>query len=159
MQNDNHRSTKRKIVVVLLAYAVAMGLVEAAVVIYLRELYYPAGFFVKTAADLKIIPWDILRVEIWREVATIIMLVAASSLAFNRLKEKVWAFILAFSIWDLFYYLFLYIFLRWPPSLGTTDVYFLIPWPWIGPVWIPLLLFGVLGIISLRQILKSYESR
>ena len=50
------RETSRNRTITILAiYAVAMGLVEAAVVIYLRELYYPAGFFLKTAADLKII--------------------------------------------------------------------------------------------------------
>ena len=146
---------KIKKIIVLAAYAFAMALAEAAVVVYLRELYYPQGFFIQTAADLQVIPWKILRVEIWREAATIIMLAAVCFLAFGRMKEKLWAFVFAFSLWDIGYYLFLYIFLRWPPSLGATDVYFLIPWPWIGPVWFPLLLFGILGIISFRQLLKS----
>lgn len=148
------RNNTKKAIIVLAVYAIAMALVEAAVVIYLRELYYPAGFFIKTAADLQIIPWDILRVEIWREVATIIMLFAVSFLAFIRAKDKIFAFVLAFSIWDLFYYLFLYIFLRWPPSLGTTDVYFLIPRPWLGPVWVPLAIFSILAAGSLWYLLR-----
>ena len=65
------------------------------------------------------------------------------------------AFLFAFSVWDLGYYLFLYLFLSWPSSLATTDVYFLIPWPWLGPVWIPLALFFVLGGASLYYLLKE----
>ena len=145
----------------LAIYAIAMALVEAAVVVYLRELYYPDGFFIQTATDIRVIPWEILRVEMWRELATIIMLATVSFLVFDRLKERLWAFVFAFSLWDIGYYLFLYIFLRWPPSLVTTDVYFLIPSAWIGPVWFPLLLFGVLGAISFWRLLRSssYETR
>jgi len=27
--------------------------------------------------------------------------------------------------------------IRWPESLKTLDVLFLIPVPWVGPVWLP----------------------
>ena len=144
-----------KIIFALSIYAIAMAMVETAVVIYLRELYYPFGFFIQSAEDLAVIPAGILRVELWREAATIVMLAAVGFLAFERTEEKLWAFVWAFSLWDIFYYLFLFIFLRWPPSFATTDVYFLIPQPLIGPVWFPLLLFSILGIISLRYLLKS----
>ncbi len=146
---------REKQIIALAAYAIAMAFVEAAIVVYLRELYYPNGFLVRTAADIRVIPWEILRVEIWRELATIVMLATVGFLAFERLGERLWAFIFAFSLWDIGYYLFLYIFLRWPPSLTATDVYFLIPQPLIGPVWFPLLLFAALGVISLRQLFKS----
>jgi hypothetical protein len=145
----------RKQIIALAVYAVAMAFIEAAVVIYLRELYYPNGFFIQTAADIRIIPREVLRVEIWRELATMVMLAAVSFLAFDRLKEKLLAFVFAFSLWDIGYYLFLYIFLRWPPSLGTIDVFFLVPWIWIGPVWFPLALFVTLVIFSFSKLLKS----
>ena len=140
---------------VLILYAVAMALVESAVVVYLRGLYYPTGFLIKSATDLAVIPSNILKLELWREAATIIMLVAVGFLAFPRVKEKFWGFVLAFSIWDLFYYFFLYVFLKWPPSIFTLDVYFLIPFPWVGPVWVPLMFFNALAIISLWFIIKS----
>mgnify|MGYP001595873423 CR=1 FL=1 len=157
----NNKIQEGGTIAALAVYAVAMALVEAAVVIYLRELYYPDGFFIQIAADLQVIPWKILQVEMWRELATIVMLAAVSFLAFDRLKERLWAFVFAFSLWDIGYYLFLYIFLRWPPSLGTTDVYFLIPSAWVGPVWFPLLLFSILVIISFWKLLQSpsYEPR
>ncbi len=139
---------REKQIIALVVFAIAMAFAEAAAVVYFRELYYPRGFFIQTAADIQIIPWRILRVEIWRELATMIMLAAVGFLTFGRLKERLWAFVFAFSLWDIGYYLFLYIFLRWPPSLVTTDIYFLIPWPWIGPVWFPLALFIILGVTS-----------
>ena len=139
----------------LSAYAVAMAMVEAAATVYLRELYYPQGFFIRSAADLAVIPAHILTVELWREAATIVMLIAVGWLASPRRGMRIAAFLYAFSVWDLGYYLFLYLFLSWPPSLGTTDVYFLIPWPWLGPVWLPLALFAAVGGASLYYLLKK----
>ena len=150
---------KIKAISALAAYAIAMALVESAVVVYLRELYYPGGFFIQSAADLAVMPPRILNVELWREAATILMLAAVGYLAFNNFRKRAAAFFLAFSIWDLAYYLFLYIFLAWPPSLATPDVYFLIPRPWIGPVWFPLMFFSVIAIISIWFIFKKHESR
>ena len=144
-----------KTVFALFLYAIAMALVESAVVVYLRELYYPGGFFIQSVADLAVMSPRILNVELWREAATILMLAAVGYLAFNDFRKRVAAFFLAFSIWDLAYYFFLYLFLRWPPSLTTFDVYFLIPWPWIGPAWFPLALFGLLTTGSLWFIIKS----
>ena len=46
--------------IALLLYAVAMGYLEAAVVVYLRALYYPEGF----SFPLNPIDAGILRVEI-----------------------------------------------------------------------------------------------
>lgn len=149
---------KNKIVKTIFAlgiYAIAIALVEAAVVIYLRELYYPGGVWIKSAADVAVIPQKILNVELWREAATIFMLAAVGYLAFDTAKKRFWSFIFVFSVWDLFYYFFLYIFLGWPQSLGTLDLYYFIPWPWIGPVWIPLILFTILGIISFKLLTKN----
>jgi len=142
-----NKGSLTKIIVTLALFAIAMALVEAAVVIYLRELYFPSGFFIQSAQDLQVIPAKMLRMEFWREAATIIMLICVAFLSFDRKKERFLAFVWTFSVWDLTFYLFLYIFLRWPESLTTLDVYFLIPWPLIGPVWFPLTLFsaGAIG--------------
>lgn len=144
-----------RVVIALFVYAVAMALVEASAVVYLRELYYPGGFLIKSAADLEMMPANILKIEIWREAATLIMLATVGYLAFRKIKEKFLAFVFAFSVWDIFYYIFLYIFLGWPQSFKTIDVYFLIPRPWIGPVWFPLVLFIVLGAVSLYLLVRK----
>ncbi len=142
---------------VLALYALAMALLEAAVVVYLRALYYPQGFLVKSAADLAAIPRSVYFIELLREAATLLMLAAVAWLAYRSRRHRIWAFIFAFSVWDLGYYLFLYLFLRWPASLAVTDVYFLIPRPSLGPVWVPLVLFAALGIWSGKTLLRAGE--
>lgn len=142
-------------IIALAIYALAMAVLEAAVVVYLRELYYPAGFSISSVADLSALPGPILKIELWREAATMVILAVVSFLAVGGWRGRIAAFIWTFSLWDLGYYFFLYLFLKWPPSLTTMDVYFLIPWPWVGPVWIPLAIFGLLAIASFKFLRRS----
>jgi hypothetical protein len=134
----------------LTIYAVAMAYVESAVVVYLREIYYPHGF----NFPLVLIPPDMMAIEIGREAATVIMLLGAAMLAGADRWERFLAFCLSFGVWDIFYYAWLWIFVRWPPSLFTWDVLFLIPVPWIGPVLAPVLVSGALvaGSLLLLQL-------
>ena len=142
----------RKRIVSLAIYAVAMAYVEAMVVVYLRRLV-PLEVWNKVTGYQELTQLirkaGIMWSEQTREFATIVMLGAIAYL-FGRNKKERWAgFLIAFGIWDIFYYLFLYIWLRWPPSLFTWDVLFLIPLPWIAPVIVPttisiaLILWGV----------------
>lgn len=117
-------------------FAVAMGYLESSVVIYLRELYYKAGF----SFPLKPIEASIAKVEFFREIATIIMLIGIGYVSGKTKLQRFAFFTFAFAIWDIFYYVFLYVFLGWPQSLQTWDILFLVPVPWVGPVWAPCLL-------------------
>lgn len=146
----NKFNKNKRIIAALVIYAAAMAMVEAAVVIYLRNLYYPTGFIIKSANNLKAIPQPVINIETAREAATIIMLLAVAYLSFSAIKKRIWAFLLAFSVWDLGYYLFLFLFIHWPASLAAIDVYFLLPVPLIGPVWFPILIFSVIAIASLK---------
>ena len=74
---------------------------------------------------------------------------AADSLVSADRWEWFLTFCLSFGIWDVFYYIWLWVFLRWPPSLLTWDVLFLIPVPWVGPVLAPLLVSVALVVGSL----------
>lgn len=123
-------------ILIVTAYAIVMGFLEAAVVIYLRALFYPNGFNFPLKGFIE--PY-ILSVEWIREIATIIMLITIGMLAGKKFYEKVAYFIYGFAIWDIFYYVFLKIYLDWPSSLFTWDILFMVPWPWIGPVIAPLL--------------------
>lgn len=134
----------------VITFAIAMGFLESAVVIYLRELYYPEGF----QFPLKIIPAKLGRVEFLRELATVVMLVGIGVLAGRTKLERFAYFVLAFAVWDIFYYVFLYLCLGWPESLATWDILFLIPLPWVGPVWAPCLLC-VLMITGAFYILRA----
>jgi len=117
-------------------YSIAMGFMEAAVVIYLRKLYYAHGF----SFPLAPVDHDISVVELCREVATIIMLITIGLLAGRNRAEQFGYFLYSFAIWDIFYYVFLKLFLGWPASWMTWDILFLLPAPWVGPVLAPLIL-------------------
>jgi hypothetical protein len=116
-------------------FGIAMGFLEAAVVVYLREIIYPEGF----CFPLKDIPSNLFLVELGRESATIIMLIAIGVIAGRNFTEKFCYFIYTFGIWDIFYYIWLKATLNWPPSLFTDDILFLIPVPWVGPVLAPVI--------------------
>ena len=126
----------------LTIFAVAFALVEAAVVVYLRQLFYPEGF----AFPIKPIPFDTLKVEMFREVATLVMLGAAGAMAGRTNWEKFAFFMYAFGLWDIFYYLWLKVFIGWPESFFTPDLLFLVPVIWWGPVIAPMIVaFSLCG--------------
>lgn len=117
-------------------FGVSMGYFEASVVVYLRGLYYPHGFAfplvgLETFSKLH------LAVELGRELMSIVMLLAVGMLAGRRPLERFVFFLCGFGVWDIIYYVVLYAALGWPESLATWDILFLIPVPWIGPVWAP----------------------
>jgi hypothetical protein len=124
----------------LVAYAAAMGFLEAAVVVYLRELYYPGGF----RFPIVTMPARVALVEIAREAATLVMLLAVSILAGRGALDRFYVFGFLFGVWDLVYYAALRVFLGWPESLLTWDILFLIPVPWLAPVLYPALVAALL---------------
>lgn len=126
----------KNIIIWVTLFSIAMGMLESAVVVYLRELYYPEGF----AFPLKMMSPTLILTEILREVATLIMLIAIAVLTGRTKTEKFGYFIYSFAIWDIFYYVFLKLLLNWPESLFTWDILFLLPTTWVGPVIAPVLL-------------------
>ncbi len=126
-------------------YFIAMAYLESAVVVYLRALYYPAGF----GFPIVPMPVDLVRTEIWREVATMVMLLAPSALVARSALDRFAWFCYGFGVWDIFYYVWLKVLLDWPESLATMDLLFLIPVPWVGPVWAPVLVSIGLIVIGL----------
>jgi hypothetical protein len=129
----------------VIIFSVAMGYVEASVVVYLREIYYPSGF----AFPLKPIQARDVAVELCREAATLIMLVSIALLSGATKAQRLAFFLLSFGVWDLSYYLFLKIILGWPAGLLTWDILFLLPVLWVGPVLAPC-------ILSLTMILLAF---
>lgn len=125
-----------RLIYTVTAFAIAMGLLEAAVVVYMREILYPGGF----SFPLSPVPVSLAVTEIFREVATLVMLVSIGILAGRKFSTGFAWFIYSFAIWDIFYYVFLKAILGWPESLMTWDVLFLIPTTWTGPVLTPVLI-------------------
>jgi hypothetical protein len=130
-------------------FAIAMGFLEAAVVVYLRKLYYPEGF----AFPLKPLPDQVAFTELGRELSTLVMLVSAGLMLGRNGLERFAYFLLTFAVWDLVYYGGLKLVLDWPASLLTWDILFLIPLPWTGPVLAPVcaaISMIVLGLLLIR---------
>ena len=59
----------------LAVFAVAMAYVEAAVVVYLRAIYYPEGF----SFPLALIEPRLSAIEVGREAATLVMLLGVTA--------------------------------------------------------------------------------
>jgi len=126
---------KRRLIA-LIIFSIAMAVVESSLVVYVRELYYPSGsYFPLNIAT----PPRIVLMELFREFATIVMLISIAYLMSNSFIKRFAYFLIAFGIWDLAYYLWLKVFTNWPNSLLDWDLLFLIPVPWIGPVISPIL--------------------
>ena len=99
---------------------------------------------------LERIPRELITIEKTREAATIVMLAALALLAGQSWGDRAAVFLWTFAFWDLFYYVSLYLLIRWPANLREMDVLFLIPRPWIAPVWFPI------GVSSITIILLLF---
>ncbi len=149
MKIKNEKNVFKQIIVYFL-FAIAMAYLEASVVVYLRQLYYPHGF----AFPLKFISTKIAVIEIGREFSTLIMLVAVALLNKGGFKEKFATFAFAFAVWDLFYYFWLKVMLNWPAGLTDWDILFLIPVPWVAPWLAPAIVSLALIVASVLILLK-----
>jgi hypothetical protein len=142
-------------------FAAAFGLVEAVVVVYLRaatgllpgyqgtlsDVIRRSGEFYQQSQAITQFPQSLLTLEVFREAATIVMLGSVALLTAAKLSSRGAVFLWTFAIWDITYYTVLWATVRWPLSLRDPDVLFLIPRPWISPVWYPLLV-SVLAILA-----------
>jgi hypothetical protein len=134
-------------------FAAAFGIVEAVVVVYLRaatgllpgyrgtlaDVARMSGQFYVQSQAISQFPKSLLTLEVLREAATILMLLSVAFLASTKARLRAAVFLWSFAIWDVVYYAALWATVRWPLSLRDADVLFLIPVPWISPVWFPLL--------------------
>jgi hypothetical protein len=134
------------------AFAVAMAYVESACVVYLQRALdmTPAALF--PLRDPQAVG-DLAAIEVGREAATIVMLGAIGWFVGRSWQTRLAWVAVAFGVWDIAYYGWLWVFIGWPSSPGTWDLLFLIPVPWAGPVWAPvavsLALIGV-GLAAAR---------
>src|SRR5581483_7680516 len=136
---------------VVAIFAMAMAWVEAAVVYYLRTMM---DRIEPHQPDPLPHIGDLGPVELVRELATLIMLFTVGMLAGKTWRSRMAYGAVAFGIWDIFYYVFLKRMCGWPHSLRDWDILFLVPLPWWGPVWAPMLIalmmiaWGTLAIHS-----------
>jgi len=142
----------------LTAFAIAMGHLEAVVVVYIRHILkiVPTPEHLDRAVYEQVPRW-IITTEQGREAATIIMLVTLAVLAGRKPLERLAVFLYAFAVWDIFYYVSLKVLIDWPASLQTMDLLFLIPVPWFGPVWLPCSISALMIVAAL--VLFAHQSK
>jgi hypothetical protein len=147
-------------------FAVSFGFLEAVVVVYLRAAVGLLPGYQGTLADvvrmsgdvyqqsqaINQIPKSLLTLEVLREAATILMLLSVALLTSTKSRARAAIFLWTFAIWDIVYYAALWATVRWPLSLSDPDVLFLIPVPWLSPVWFPLLVsaLAVAAVLLVR---------
>jgi hypothetical protein len=139
---------------------IAFGFVEATAVVYLRAatgLLPESPDIYRQIQLLETMPKFLMNIEFLREAATMIMLAAVAFLAVKSWRERWAVFLWTFAIWDIFYYVWLWAAVRWPSSLATPDVLFLIPVPWFSQVWFPLLV-SILTMVAVFISRKSVKN-
>jgi uncharacterized membrane protein YgdD (TMEM256/DUF423 family) len=135
-------------------FAIAFAFVESSVVVYLRQIFYPGGFAFPLNPGIT----SQIAVEVAREFATIVVLLAVGMIAGSTRWQRFSYFLIGFGVWDVFYYVWLKVILNWPASLLDWDILFLIPIPWIGPVIAPILV-SLMMVAGGWLILRKEEER
>ncbi|GBD07750.1 hypothetical protein HRbin21_01584 [bacterium HR21] len=119
--------------------ALALSYWEAATVTALRRaLQIPDG--ASNILVLGRLSSRLLCIEQGRELCSLLALVLLSGLAAESSRHAAVLFGWSFALRNLAYYGWLRVFVGYPRSLVVLDVFCLLPRPWIGPVWLPLLL-------------------
>ena len=158
MQKHPREALRRWVWVAI--FAVAFAWVESAIVVYLREIYFEGSFsfpVVKEWENGKHVVDYLMRIEFGREIATMVMLIAAGWIAGKNSLQKFCFLMIAFGIWDIFYYVWLWVMVRWPESLMTYDLLFFIPLPWVGPVITPVLV--ALAMSAAGSLIIYYQEK
>ena len=151
-------------------FAASFGFLEAVVVVYLRaavgllpgyqgtlsDVVRMSGQFYAQSQAISQFPKSLLTLEFLREAATILMLLCVAWLTSAKSRARAAVFLWTFAIWDIVYYAALWATVRWPLSLRDSDVLFLIPVPWLSPVWFPLLVSALaLAAVLLVRVTPS----
>ena len=144
----------------VVTFAIAFAWVEGSVVVYLREIYFDGSFHFPIFTEWeggKFVMDKLTPIELGREIAAILMVVAVGCAAGKNSLQKFCFFMIAFGIWDIFFYLWLWVMVRWPESLMTWDILFFIPLPWVGPVITPVLI--ALAMAAAGSLIIYYDEK
>jgi hypothetical protein len=140
---------------VVVIFGIAFAYIEAAVVVYLREIFHANGF----TFPLRDFPITekriILLTEIGREAATIILILASCWLIGRNRQQRFAYFLAIFAIWDIFYYVWLKILINWPASIMDWDILFMIPTKWASPVLAPVIVSVIMLLFAVIMLYRN----
>jgi hypothetical protein len=142
--------TTFKTFLIVVVFSIAFGYIEAAVVVYLRQIFHPDGFtFPMTVFGIDAMSRRLLLTEIGREASTIVLIFTGAWLFGRNRHQRVAYFMIIFAVWDIFYYVWLKVLLGWPASIMDWDILFLIPCTWASPVLYPVLISITLIVFAM----------
>jgi len=141
-KGDQGSLMPRLLILAVCACAVAYG--DSIVEIYLRQLM-PMTEWQARVKDLETlekfyIAHKVFWTEQTRQISTLVLMIAISLIAGVSMRQRLGFFLWSYAIWELFHYLSLYFLIKWPRSLDTWDVLFLVPRPWVAPVYVPVII-------------------
>jgi hypothetical protein len=149
-----------KTFLIVVAFGIAFGYIEAAVVVYLRQIFHPDGFiFPMNVFGIDADSRRLLLAEIGREVATIVLIFTGAWLFGRNRQQRVAYFMIIFAVWDIFYYVWLKVLLDWPASIMDWDILFLIPVTWASPVLYPVLISLTLIVFAAAILYRNSLGR
>jgi len=152
------KTTFKRLTIVVI-FSIAFAYIEAAVVVYLREIFHPDGFIFPLKFIGSIFPEAMLRTEIGREAATIVLILTGAWLIGRNLRQRFAYFLTIFAVWDIFYYVWLKVLLDWPASIMDWDILFLIPKIWASPVLAPILISFTLLVFAIIILYRDLCSK
>lgn len=133
----------------VVVFGVALGYFEAAVVVYLRAIFYPGGFTFPLSNFGQTDLWNqLLLTEVGREAASIVLIFTAARLFGQTTRQHFAFFMVIFAVWDIFYYIWLRVLISWPESIMDWDILFLIPTVWASPVLAPVIVSVILLLFA-----------
>ena len=140
-------------------FGVALAYIEAAVVVYLRAIFYPDGFTFPLSQGIPSQFRYYIFVEIARETATLVVLFTIAHLIGTNFLTRLAWFLTLFAVWDIFYYVWLKVLLNWPGSFMEWDVLFLIPTTWAGPILAPIIISLTMLLIAVTILYRQAKAR
>lgn len=140
-------------------FSIAFAYIEAALVVYLRAIFYPDGFTFPLPSFPISQHEKISSIEVGREVASMVLILTAAWLFGQNLQQRFALFLTIFAVWDIFYYIWLKILINWPGSIMEWDILYLIPTTWAGPVLAPVLVSLLLFIFAIIILHRASRAR
>src|ERR1051325_6206672 len=89
----------------------------------LADVIRRSGEFYQQSQAINQFPQSLLTLEVFRETATILMLLSVALLTTAKASSRAAVFLWTFAIWDITYYAALWATVRWPLSqIGRAHV-------------------------------------
>lgn len=74
-------------------------------------------------------------------------------------QSAVCFFLTIFAVWDIFYYVWLKVLIKWPASIMDWDILFLMPTVWAGPVVAPILITVIMLAFAIIILYRSCDAK